>query len=459
MTNPKFAVVGHPNKGKSSIVSTLTRQDAVAISAVSGTTTESQAFPLRINGEVLYELIDTPGFQRPRQVLQWLEQKNVDASMRKQAISQFVETFRNDPEQTFHDEVELLSPVLKGSGLIYVVDGSLPYTPEYEAEMSILQWSSAPSMALINPIGGEDYIEQWRDALSQYFSVVRVFDPMTADLEKQKQILSAFAELQESWREALLDGVKRLERHHVELMNQSARLVADYINDVLQIVEEIPVPAAFAEASLKSVLQARYQQSLRDAEAHLHQQFQRLFSHQRLDWSWDELAADFPDLFDQSTWFMFGLNRTKIVSLSASAGAAAGAAIDVGLGGSSLMLGAFAGGVLTGAVSLAATWKNDNLNIKGVPIAGKTLTAGPVKDINFAFILLGRAIDFLTMIERRTHANRTVSDVNRTRLADRIQVLSNTDQIKMTRTLMRAHKGLNEKDLLQLKDWVLVLSA
>ena len=33
LTQPRFAVVGHPNKGKSSIVAALAQNDAVAISS------------------------------------------------------------------------------------------------------------------------------------------------------------------------------------------------------------------------------------------------------------------------------------------------------------------------------------------------------------------------------------------------------------------------------------------
>ena len=36
---PSFAVVGHPNKGKSSIVSTLAHDDSVRIGELPGTTT------------------------------------------------------------------------------------------------------------------------------------------------------------------------------------------------------------------------------------------------------------------------------------------------------------------------------------------------------------------------------------------------------------------------------------
>ena len=74
---PKFAVVGHPNKGKSSIVATLSQNDAIAIALEPGTTRAQQSYPLRVDDKILYTLVDTPGFQRPRRVLEWLEAHSV----------------------------------------------------------------------------------------------------------------------------------------------------------------------------------------------------------------------------------------------------------------------------------------------------------------------------------------------------------------------------------------------
>lgn len=42
---PTFAVVGHPNKGKSSVVATLSQNDAIAIALEPGTTRKRQAYP------------------------------------------------------------------------------------------------------------------------------------------------------------------------------------------------------------------------------------------------------------------------------------------------------------------------------------------------------------------------------------------------------------------------------
>ena len=151
---PNFAVVGHTNKGKSSIVATLSQNDAIAIALEPGTTRSRQAYPLKVDGKTLYTLIDTPGFQRPRRVLEWLEAHSVSASDHSKTLRAFVVQHKSD--ERFNDECELLTPLIDGAGIIYVVDGSVPYSAEHEAEMTILRWSGRPSLALINTIGADD---------------------------------------------------------------------------------------------------------------------------------------------------------------------------------------------------------------------------------------------------------------------------------------------------------------
>ena len=119
-TTPRFAVVGHPNKGKSSIVATLAQNDAVDISSRSGTTV--RADPLEINiGDAAYILIDTPGFQRPRRALAWLNHQASSADRRREAIALFVNSA--ECAEQYPDEVALLKPISEGAAILYVVDG------------------------------------------------------------------------------------------------------------------------------------------------------------------------------------------------------------------------------------------------------------------------------------------------------------------------------------------------
>ncbi|MEJ2046147.1 MAG: GTPase/DUF3482 domain-containing protein [Reinekea sp.] len=458
MVKPVFAVVGHPNKGKSSIVSTLTRQDAVRISEISGTTTEAQQFNLTIDGVSHYSLVDTPGFQRPRQVLDWLRNHAPNASERRQIVQRFVREQQTEPSSRFHDETELLAPILDGAGIIYVVDGSLPYSAEFEAEMTILQWTGQPRMALINPIGNESHIEEWQSALSQYFSVVRVFDPMTADTRKQLTILTAFMELHEPWRQQIEQTIEALQSYSASLVEKGAMVVVEHLQEMFSHVSEVKVPAQFAQSALQDKLKYDYQQQLRIIESAMRRQLQALFAHTLMQTETQTLTVEAPDLFDHDHWYLYGLDRQKIVALAASVGAAAGAVIDVGVGGSSLMAGALAGGLFSGVASVAATWKPERLKIHGVPLAGKTLTAGPIKELTFAYVLLGRSIDFLVMIIQRTHADRRIAQIQSHNMNERLQSLNKVEQVKLTALLQKAHKGLSEKDQLAWRDWIVTLT-
>ena len=208
MNQPRFAIVGHPNKGKSSVVATLAEDDAVAISPHPGTTTQARSYPMRVDGKVLYELIDTPGFQRAREALAWLEAHDRGAGARGAVVAEFLQAHTSDPR--FHDECELLRPIVEGAGILYVVDGSRPYGRQYEAEMEILRWTGRPRMALINTISAGDHVEQWRAALGQYFSLVRVFDAVRASFRQRIELLRSFGAIDERWAGPLNDAADAL---------------------------------------------------------------------------------------------------------------------------------------------------------------------------------------------------------------------------------------------------------
>ena len=456
---PIFAVVGHPNKGKSSIVAALTHIDSVSISTLSGTTTQAQAFSFNLAGQPLYHLVDTPGFQRPRQLLDYVEQHASNASERLTAIRTFIDEYHqnNNAQQSsprFKDEVELLSPILDGAGIIYVVDGSVPYTPEYEAEMTLLQWTGQPRMALINPIGGEQYVAEWESALGQFFSLVRVFNPMTATVDKQCAILSAFAQLSTLWQASLGRSQQLILQQEKQHGVQAAFSICQYIAEVLNYSTALPLPNVALKETLMQQLQAQYKHALKQREEQLQATITVLYAHQNLQTHGEGLTLDFPDIFDQSAWYLFGLTRQKLVALSASAGAAAGALLDIGIGGASLMTGALLGGITSGAASLYFSAEPEKIRLKKMPLGGQQLLAGPVKNLQFAFVLLGRALSFQRAVAQHSHANRDVLELEYEESDHWLQTLDKTQQLTLTRLLQKAGKGLSTRELEKMQEMV-----
>jgi hypothetical protein len=358
MPEPVFVVVGHPNKGKSSIVATLAQDDSVRIAPTPGTTVNSRRFPMRVDKQILYTLVDTPGFQRARRALQWLQQHAAGVAERPAAVKQFVVQHRG--QGLFRDECELLAPIVEGGGILYVVDGSKPFGPEYEPEMEILRWTGQPSMALINPIGQADYIEQWEAALGQYFRIVRVFNAMTAEFDKRLELLRAFGQLREAWRAPMQRAVESLERERQHCRERTAATIADMLIDMLTLSVGKNLPTDADPEAHKAALEKRYQERLRDIEWKTRRAVERIYAHTRIERHEDDQALLQRDLFAPDSWHLFGQSKWRLASLGAAGGATAGGIIDASVGGASLLLGAAIGGVVGGMLGWqAATWSSN----------------------------------------------------------------------------------------------------
>ncbi|RZA21976.1 MAG: DUF3482 domain-containing protein, partial [Proteobacteria bacterium] len=175
---PTFAVVGRTNKGKSSLVATLTENDRIAVAPTPRTTTYAQDFTYKVDGKALFTIYDTPGFEEAPAILEWLKSVPVAAHERKDRVREFYRTFHESGQYRY--ECELLKPILDGAAILYVADGSHPFRANFESEFEILQWTGQPSIALLNQIGDGHYEEEWKRALQQYFKAVRVFNTHTA---------------------------------------------------------------------------------------------------------------------------------------------------------------------------------------------------------------------------------------------------------------------------------------
>lgn len=418
---PRIAIVGHPNKGKSSVVATLAEDDSVAISPLPGTTTQARRFPMRVDDELLYELFDTPGFQRPRETLAWLTEHHPAAHERAQTVAAFVATHQQD--ERFHDECELLGPVLDGAGILYVVDGSKPYGHEYEAEMQVLQWTGRPRMALINLIGDGDYVDAWRRALDQFFSIVRVFDATRADFSRRIALLRGFGELSEAWRPAMDRAVEALTTERKHRQRQSAVEITDLLIVVATSrVSKVLAPEADVDAP-HTELTGRLHDRVRRRETQARNAVQTIYQHASV--TREEHAASLlgVDLFSEQAWRVFGLSRGQLATTGALSGAIAGGGVDVALGGASMLLGAGIGALLGGVGAFVGTPSLARSKLVGLPIGGRELIVGPIRDPNIGWVILTRALLHHRLVAERNHARREALIIEagaETRLSEQI---------------------------------------
>jgi hypothetical protein len=414
---PTFAVVGRVNKGKSSVVSTLIEDDSIRVDKEPGTTRVCTRFPFRADdGRTLCFVVDTPGFEEAPRALTWLREREGTAADRAALVAKFVETFRGSGE--FADECALLEPILAGAAILYVVDASLPYRANYEAEMEILRWTGRPRMALINRIqrtGGDDHVNEWRRALSQYFSVVRLFDAHRSGFAERMSLLRAFRELDDDARGAIDEAITVLDADWARRRERGGRVIAQLLADALTYTEEHPLAEHDGPDAHRAEWHEAFLESLRRRERRARGEVETLHHHERLRRDeGDLIAEDFDrDLFAEESRRVFGLDTWQLVRAGAVGGAAIGGTIDAATLGHSFLLGTVIGGVVGGAAAYWGGLRIADVKVLGQSIGGRVAIVGPVRDANLPWIVLDRALAHFESVAKRAHAQRDVLAIAR----------------------------------------------
>ena len=409
MSVPTFAVVGHVSRGKSSIVSTLAADESVRIGPEGGVTRECRSFPMRVDGKVFYELIDTPGFERPRQMLQWLRQHESTTAQRRAVIEQFVREQASN--ERYRHECKLLKPILDGAAILYVVDGSVPFTPAYEAEMETLRWTGQPRMALINPIGDDDCIAQWRPILDQYFNLVHVFDAQATNFSDRVRLIRALREIYRPWESALDEAIGALLTERRQNMHDVALEIATMLVQMLMLVKEKHLSAdADIDASQKRLAE-EYRRALRRIEDRARRSVNDIYRRTQFVVRQEQLQASLDNLFSQDVWLRFGLSRGKLAVGGAAGGAMIGGTIDAMSGGASFLIGSLMGGVVGASVGYFGADKLPTVKVMNLPLGGRLLRVGPMHTPNFPWIVLDRALMHHREVAASAHARRVTIDL------------------------------------------------
>jgi hypothetical protein len=403
---PEFAIMGHPNEGKSSVLSTLAEDDSVRISDTPGETRECRTFPVVIDGREVLRFTDTPGFQNPGRVLAELRRMVETESDPLAAFRAFAQDI---PE--LHDDRELLAPVTAGAGIIYVVDGSRPVRRVDRTEMEILRLTGRPRMAIINCKDGiTEYLEAWKLEFRKNFNSSRIFNAHRASWAERISLLEALKSIDQDWQSALGEVVEAFRRNWAERNEQSAAIIVKMLSACLRLKVNGELEEESRLEEIREKLLKKYGEKL-TAEEHLGQsRLRALYKHNIFNYQLPPHSLLHSDILDERNWELLGLSKSQLLLTGALGGAAAGLGLDAMTLGSSFGIFATVGGVLGG---IGAMWGGENLagqkKILGIPLpslGGEQLQIGPAKEINLLFILLNRALLYYRHIINWAHGRR-----------------------------------------------------
>ncbi len=421
MTSPVFVVVGAVNRGKSSIVSTLAENDTVVIEKAPGTTQVSQTFAFRIDGQTLYTLVDTPGFELARQALAWLQKHEHLHADRAAVVRQFIR--EHVGRGAFLQECELLQPIVDGGAILYVVDSSVPFSPVHQAEMEILQWTMQPRMALLNQISEDDYTAEWRQGLDQYFNIKLEFNALNVDLRQRIKLLQTLIILNDHWQQPLGQAMQAILSEYRYRIEDSAMCIAHALVEMLVLQLHCEVPEEEDLEPHKQALKQQYDDRLRLLEADCFRKIRERYEHRHLHIDHAAFPVIQEDLLETSHWKFLDVKQWWAMAGGAAAGALIGGTIDAGVGGSSFLAGTVIGTGVGGIAGLVGSYKLPEVSVDvSLPLLGalklqpfrratphhrvKKLTIGPMQNRLFPYVVLSRAIRYHHLILTRPHARR-----------------------------------------------------
>jgi len=424
-TVPTFAVVGKVNAGKSSVLATLLEVDddqVLRISATPGETTECQPFPVKFDGKEWIRFIDTPGFSRPIEAMKAIQALAPDGEkVEIEALKKFIVKYQDSGE--FEDECRLLAPMLEGSGLLYVIDPSKPLREAFVAEMEILRWTGQPRLALLNKKGESDeFLSDWKTKLGSYFNLVRTFNAHTAKYEERVRLISSLLEIDEGHSKSINIVLEYLDKEWDQRREDSIDAIITCLEKALTYRATIPITDR--DSSMDSRMERkrkelsdRYFAKVIKIEEKAHKKILKLYRHHLVEVEQSSSSYESMDLFSEETWEKWGLSRSQLAMAGGATGAAGGLLVDIGTGGFTHGWGTLIG-ALGGAT--AAFFKGGDLPDFGVSLGGlkmedgdgTSLSVGPPKSDNFAWILLDSCLNFYAQIISRAHAKREKTTIS-----------------------------------------------
>ncbi len=406
LTIPEFAVLGHPNEGKSSVVSTLTEDDSIRVSRIPGETVKSTVYTVKIDEKEIIRFVDTPGFQVPKQALAWFRKYEGNP---EQILASFIEAFKNDP--FYVDECELLKPVAGGAGIIYVVDGSRPVRDDDVAEMEILRLTGRPRMAVINSKTDEkDYTADWRNEFRKHFNSIRIFNSNTAGFMERIKMLESLKAIDQEWEANLTEVIDAFQKDWEKRNLLACSAICRAIEQSLTFSLSEPVTPECDLGALKEKLNEKYQTQIKEFEDRMFKKIRSLFKHRLFEYRLSDYSILSHDLFSKQTWELLGLTTEQLAAAGAVVGGTVGAMIDTAALGHTLGLFTVIGGVL-GAGSALFSGKKMAKNMPGgIRLGGDKLRLGPAKNPQFLYILMDRALIYYSHMIHRPHGRRDITE-------------------------------------------------
>lgn len=341
------AVVGHTNTGKTSLIRTMLRSTAFGvIEDAAGTTRHVEQATIAVGNDPVLNLYDTPGLEDSRALSAHI--KKLQAKSKLLLPAQVLEQFAahiavDDP---LEQEAKVIRQVLRSDILLYIIDVREPFLEKYRLELDIMTLAAKPIIPVFNFIAGhERELAAWRERLATFHMHATLeFDTVAFSFEAEKRLYQKMQTLLEPYYSRLQALIDYREKLWNQLCLSGAKRVTELIVNVACYRENKPVRQ---NAVAQSLTEDRLHDFVRKVEQRCLHDLLAIFNFSAADVEIQKIPVSNGqwqlDIFAPGILKAYGLD----VGSAAAKGAAAGAGIDLMVGGMSLgaasALGALAG--------------------------------------------------------------------------------------------------------------------
>ncbi len=340
-----LAVVGHTNTGKTSLIRTLLRDDHFGkVDEAAGTTRYVEKSAIFAGDNAVLILFDTPGFEDSSALLQALEtlSKTTEARLPADLLHAFIAQAAQFPD--FEQEIKVLRQSLSSDVLLYIIDVREPLLGKYRDEVEILGMAGKPILPVFNFIAGNDKaLARWREQMAQFnLHAALEFDTVAFDFEAERRLYQKLQSLLEQRYDSLQALIDYRQDVWKSLNHAAAQRIFNLLSEVACYRLEVEARTGVTDVDVASM-----QDFVRKAEQQALRELLGMFVFTQADVELQQLAVHDGqwelDIFSPQMLKDFGMNA----GATALKGAAAGAGIDLIVGGLSLgaatMLGAALG--------------------------------------------------------------------------------------------------------------------
>lgn len=412
----QIAVVGHTNTGKTSLIRTLLRSQSFGVIEDSaGTTRHVERAALLVGGKAVIELFDTPGLEDSDALLDALDEVS-DQQRGAETIQQFLDG--QAAQEHLTQEAKVLRQGLRSDALFYVVDVRAPQLEKYSDELKILSLLGIPIIPVFNFIAEPgSQLQQWRAVMiSHNLHAALEFDTVAFSFEAEKRLYQKLQSVLEQHYERIQSLIDQRETDWIKQLDAAVRRSVRLLADCASLRLE-PADNNSADQDKQ-----RLQNEVRELEQGALRDLLRLFSFSKTEVQLAQLPVSGDDwefdLFSADTLKMFGLDARS----SALKGAAAGAGLDLMVGGLSLGMATAAGAVAGAGYSTVKRYGKDIAAAFGKD-------SGVCVDDLTVELLAFRQYELLQGLTQRGHASQGVARLDKTAQTSRPDTPENWSKI------------------------------